>query len=161
MEIKKVEIEDKEQIVELLMQMQGLHCKNRPDIFKKVTQKEVESEVIEVLESKERKMIVAVKDKEKVCGLVIFRIKEVENHINLKNAKILYVGKIVVDKKCQRQGVGTLLMQEINKIAKELKCSRMELSCWSFNKEAIEFYKAQGMKVQRLNMEIGVIKDDL
>ena len=156
MQIREARIEDKKELIELLMQAQELHCKNRPDIFKKVTKKEVESEVIEVLESKERKMIVAVNDKEMACGLVIFRIKEVENHINLKNAKILYVGKIVVDKKCQRQGVGTLLMQEINKVAKELNCNRIELSCWSFNKKAIEFYEACGMKVQRLNMEIEV-----
>ena len=156
MEIREARIEDKKELIELLIQAQELHCKNRPDIFKKTTKKEVESEVIEVLESKERKMIVAVNDKEMACGLVIFRIKEVENHINLKNAKILYVGKIVVDKKCQRQGVGTLLMQEINKVAKGLKCNRMELSCWSFNKKAIEFYESCGMKVQRLNMEIEV-----
>lgn len=156
MEIREARIEDKKELIELLIQAQELHCKNRPDIFKKTTKKEVESEVIEVLESKERKMIVAVNDKEKVCGLVIFRIKEVENHINLENAKILYVGKIVVDKKCQRQGVGTLLIQEINKIARKLNCNRIELSCWSFNKEAIEFYKAQGMNIQRLNMEIEV-----
>lgn len=156
MQIRQAKIEDKKELIELLMQVQELHCKNSPDIFKKVTKQDVESEVIEVLESEEIKMIVAVNDKEMACGLVIFRIKEVENHINLKNAKILYVGKIVVDKKCQRQGVGRLLIQEINKIAKELKCSRMELSCWSFNKEAIEFYKAQGMKVQRLNMEMEV-----
>lgn len=156
MQIRQAKIEDKKELIELLMQAQELHCKNRPDIFKKVTKQDVESEVIQVLESEDRKMIIAVNDKEKVCGLVIFRIKEVENHINLKNAKILYVGKIVVDKKCQRQGVGTLLMQEINKFAKELKCNRMELSCWSFNKEAIEFYKSQGMNIQRLNMEIEV-----
>ena len=156
MEIREARIEDKKELIELLIQAQELHCKNRPDIFKKTTKKEVESEVIEVLESKERKMIVAVNDKEKVCGLVIFRIKEVENHINLENAKILYVEKIVVDKKCQRQGVGTLLIQEINKIARKLNCNRIELSCWSFNKEAIEFYKAQGMNIQRLNMEIEV-----
>lgn len=158
MKIRQAKIEDKNDLIEILIQVQELHCKNREDIFKKVTKQEVESEVIEV---EDRKMIVAANDKDKVCGLVIFRIKEVENHINLENAKILYVGKIVVDKKCQRQGVGTLLIQEINKIARKLNCNRIELSCWSFNKEAIEFYKAQGMKVQRLNMEIGVIKDDL
>ena len=153
MKIRQAKIEDKNDLIEILIQVQELHCKNRPDTFKKVTKQEVESEVIEV---EDRKMIVAANDKDKVCGLVIFRIKEVENHINLKNAKILYVGKIVVDKKCQRQGVGTLLIQEINKIARKLNCNRIELSCWSFNKEAIEFYKAQGMNIQRLNMEIEV-----
>ena len=156
MKIRQAKIEDKKELIEMLMQAQELHCRNRPDIFKKTTKKEVESEVIEVLESKERKMIVAVNDKEMACGLVIFRIKEVENHVNLNNAKILYVEKIVVDKKCQRQGIGTLLMQEINKVARELNCNRIELSCWSFNKKAIEFYESCGMKVQRLNMEIEV-----
>lgn len=156
MKIRQAKIEDKKELIEMLMQAQELHCRNRPDIFKKTTKKEVESEVIEVLESKERKMIVVVNDEEKVCGLVIFRIKEVENHVNLNNAKILYVEKIVVDKKCQRQGIGTLLMQEINKVARELNCNRIELSCWSFNKKAIEFYESCGMKVQRLNMEIEV-----
>ena len=65
-ELTKIYIQYKKELIELLMQAQELHCKNRPDIFKKTTKKEVESEVIEVLESKERKMIVAVNDKEKV-----------------------------------------------------------------------------------------------
>lgn len=156
MKIREAKIEDKKDLIEILIQAQELHYENRPDIFKKITKKEVENEVIEVLNNKERKIIVAVNDRNMVCGLIIFKIKEIENHVNLKDAKILYVGKIVVDKKYQRKGIGTLLMQEINRIAKELNCNRIELNCWSFNKKAIEFYKSQGMKIQRLNMEIEV-----
>lgn len=156
MKIREAKIEDKKDLIEILIQAQELNYENRPDIFKKITKKEVENEVIEVLNNKERKIIVAVNDRNMVCGLIIFKIKEIENHVNLKDAKILYVGKIVVDKKYQRKGIGTLLMQEINRIAKELNCNRIELNCWSFNKKAIEFYKSQGMKIQRLNMEIEV-----
>ena len=93
MEIREARSEDKKELIEILKQAQELHCKNRPDIFKKVTKKDVESEVIEVLESEDRKMIVAVNDKEMACGLVIFRIKEVENHINLKMLKFYMLEK--------------------------------------------------------------------
>lgn len=86
--------------------------------------------------------------------MVIFKIKEIKNNTNLKDARILHIGKIVVDEKCRRKGIGKLMMKEINKISKKLKCDRIELNCWSFNEEAIEFYKAQGMKIQRLNFEM-------
>ena len=42
----------------------------------------------------------------------------------------------------------------VNKISKKLNCDRIELNCWSFNEGAIEFYKSQNMKIQRLNFEM-------
>ena len=89
----------------------------------------------------------------------IFKIKEIKEHINLKNAKILYVEKIGVSKKSKRKGIGKLMLEEIKKIAKSLNCNRIELSCWSFNKNAIKFYKSQNMKIQKLNMEVDIGSD--
>lgn len=154
MKIRNAKIEDKKELKEILIQAQELHYNNRPDIFRKMTPKEVEKEIMEVLENKERKIIVVANENDKVCGLVIFKIKEIKNNTNLKDARILHIGKIVVDEKCRRKGIGKLMMKEINKISKKLKCDRIELNCWSFNEEAIEFYKAQGMKIQRLNFEM-------
>lgn len=154
MKIRNAKIEDKKELKEILIQAQELHYNNRPDIFRKMTPKEVEKEIMEVLENKERKMIVAANENDKVCGLVIFKIKEIKNNTNLKDARILHIGKIVVDEKGRRKGTGKLMMEEINRISKKLKCDRIELNCWSFNEDAIEFYKAQGMKIQRLNFEM-------
>lgn len=154
MKIRNAKIEDKKELKEILIQAQELHYNNRPDIFRKMTPKEIEKEIMEVLENKERKIIVVANENDKVCGLVIFKIKEIKNNTNLKDARILHIGKIVVDEKCRRKGIGKLMMKEINKISKKLKCDRIELNCWSFNEEAIEFYKAQGMKIQRLNFEM-------
>lgn len=89
----------------------------------------------------------------------IFKVKEVKEYINLRDSKILYIEKIGVDKQKQRKGIGKLMMEELNRIAKRLNCNRIELNCWSFNKKAIKFYKAQNMKVQRLNMEIEIGDD--
>ena len=49
-----------------------------------------------------------------------------------------------------------MLMNEIKIIAKEKGCDRIELTCWSFNKNALEFYKNYGMRVQKLTMEMKV-----
>ena len=82
MKVRKAEIEDKEQIVELFIQMQGLHCKNRPDIFKEKTKKETEKEFDETIENKnarifyeriggelfkERKIPIGDKEYDEVC----------------------------------------------------------------------------------------------
>ena len=49
-----------------------------------------------------------------------------------------------------------MLMNEIKTIAKEKGCDRIELTCWSFNKNAIKFYEKMGMKVQKSTMEMKV-----
>lgn len=47
-----------------------------------------------------------------------------------------------------------MLIDEITTIAKEKECNRIELTCWSFNKDALEFYKKIGMDIQKLTMEM-------
>ena len=54
----------------------------------------------------------------------------------------------------QNKGIGTALINEIKKIAKENKCDNINLSVWSFNENAIKFYKHAGFKNQKTNMEI-------
>ena len=62
--------------------------------------------------------------------------------------------KIGIDNNFRREKIGTLLMNEIKENAKKLGCERVELSCWSFNASAINFYKSIGMKIQKMYMEL-------
>ena len=57
-------------------------------------------------------------------------------------------------KELQNIGIGTSLINEIKKIAKEIKCDNINLSVWSFNENAIKFYKHIGFNTQKINMEI-------
>lgn len=155
MKVRKAEMKDKDEVIKILMQMQELHRKNRPDIFKEQNKKEVEKEFNETMENPEKNIIVVTDIDNKVSGVCIFNVKEIKENPNLKDAKILHVGKIGVDIQKQRKGLGKLMMNEMKKIANDLNCDRIELNCWSFNETAIEFYKSQNMKIQRLNFEIG------
>ena len=44
----------------------------------------------------------------------------------------------------RKQGIGTALMKEFEKIAKEKGVYDIELNVWSFNKNAISFYESKG-----------------
>ncbi len=154
MNVRNVKKEDKAGVTKILLQMQELHRKNREDIFRKVTKKDIE-EFNGLLENNE-KIIVAVDEEDKVRGLAQVSIREIKNSINMKECKIMYIQKIGVDDKFRRKGIGKLLIEEVKKKAKKSGCSRIELSCWSFNKNAIKFYEECGMSVQRLNMEMKI-----
>lgn len=53
----------------------------------------------------------------------------------------------------EKIGIDKQLMRKAEEISKELGCKRIELNCWSFNKNAINFYEEFGMRPQRIIME--------
>ena len=69
MEIRNVKKEDEKQVIKILLDMQKLHIKGRKDIFKKENFKIAEEEFLNVLNSNEKEMIVAIDKNDKVRGL--------------------------------------------------------------------------------------------
>ena len=153
MRVRKAKIEDLDKMINILEQISNLHSENRPDIFKEKSREQIEKTLMETMNNQERKLIVATDDTMKIYGLLIYTIKEVKEHINLKDSKILWIEELGVDEKYRKKGIGKILMNEAEKIAKELDCRRMELNCWDFNENAIDFYEAIGMNTQRRIME--------
>ena len=156
MKIRKAKIEDVEQIIPIIIQLQKLHIVGRKDVFKNKEYKEVKKEVIEKILDKNSNVLIAIDEELKVCGVLICRVKIIENHINIKDTRILWIDEIVIKNEFKRQGIGKELIYKAKEIAKKENCSRLELNCWTFNKNAIEFYKKIGMSEQRINMELKV-----
>ncbi|MBQ2938340.1 MAG: GNAT family N-acetyltransferase [Clostridia bacterium] len=153
MEIREARIEDVEQMIFILEQISKIHYENRPNIFKEKSKIEVEKVAIDTINDKDKKFIIVTDDTLKIYGLLICKIKDVKEHINLKDTKTLWIEEIGVDEKYRKRGIGKQLWKEAEKIAKELNCKRIELNCWNFNKDAINFYKSIGMNTQRKIME--------
>ena len=107
----------------------------------------------EMLKDKKRKIIVAVDDTLKIYGLIIYNIKEVKEHINLRDFKVLWIEELGVDESYRKNGIGKMLMKKVEEDAKILDCKRIELNCWDFNDNAISFYERFGMRTQRRIME--------
>ena len=153
MKIREAKIEDIEQIVIILEQISKIHYEKRPDIFKKKSKNEIRKNAIEMLKDKKRKIIVAVDDTLKIYGLIIYNIKEVKEHINLRDSKVLWIEELGVDESYRKNGIGKMLMKKVEEDAKILDCKRIELNCWDFNNNAISFYERFGMRTQRRIME--------
>lgn len=153
MKIREAKIEDIEQIVIILEQISKIHYEKRPDIFKKKSKNEIRKNAIEMLKDKKRKIIVAVDDTLKIYGLIIYNIKEVKEHINLRDFKVLWIEELGVDESYRKNGIGKMLMEKVEEDAKMLDCTRIELNCWDFNNNAISFYERFGMRTQRRIME--------
>lgn len=155
MNIREATVEDIKQMTKLLQQVANLHSNNRPDIFKEKEISDYDNWSKDLVEDDEKIVIIAEKEKI-ICGVMVCKVRIIENHVNLKDAKILSIAEICVDENYRKKGIGSNLIEEAKRIAKENNCNRLELNCWEFNEKARKFYNENGLLTQRRIMEIDV-----
>ena len=152
MNIRNAQIEDVNKISELMLQVAKIHSNARKDIFKEKSIEEIKTEFNNRINNKEN--ILVAEENNNIYGVIVYKIKEVKEHINLKDRTTLYIDELVIDEKVRKMGIGKNLFSEVKKIAKEKNYDAVELNCWNFNESAIQFYEKCGMNIQRLIMEI-------
>lgn len=155
MDIRQANKNDVPQIIPLIEQVSKLHIEKRPDVFKVKTHEEIKNNLEEMIQD-ESNIILIAEDKQIVLGIIICKVKEINNHINLKNAKVLWINEICVKQEYRRNGIGRSLIKQAKEIAKANNCLRLELNCWELNEEAMQFYENQGLTTQRRIMEIKI-----
>ena len=145
---RKANINDIEKgLLELFIEGYKHHLKGRPDIFLNLSNEELKEELTNQFDETN---IIIISDEEKIVGFISYKIKQ-------KNKKkLLYVKELVIKESYRNKGLASKLMNEMNLIAKKEKCSRIELNCWSFNKNALEMYEHLGYKKQRVIYELEI-----
>lgn len=88
-----------------------------------------------------------------VVGTIKYLIKEKLENSYTNYRKVLFIDALVVDVNHRKNGIGKILMQEMEKLAKDNNCSSIELNVWAFNDEAIKFYEKFGMSVKTMILE--------
>ncbi|MGN1371473.1 MAG: GNAT family N-acetyltransferase [Candidatus Coprovivens sp.] len=150
MVIQKATKEDFLGIHKIFQEVHDHHLNGTINTFKDIDPFTKE-ELLESLKDKNTFILIA-KEKE-IEGFILATIIEKEGrHTKLK--KTLHINTIGTKKDSQNKGIGTLLINEIKKIAKENKCDNINLSVWAFNDNAIKFYKHIGFNNKIINMEI-------
>ncbi len=150
MVIKKATMMDFEEIHELFQEVHALHLDNTKETFKDIdpfTKEEFEA----ILE--DEKSFALIAEEIKIIGFINAFINEREGRLT-KHKKTMHIEQIGVKKGEHNRGIGTKLIEEIKSIAKENNCDNIILDVWSFNDNAIEFYKNKGFEEQRIKMEI-------
>ena len=144
MNIRKMKIEDYEEVKNLQLQVYKLHLKNRPDIYLK-TQSFFNFEYFLEQLNAENTINLVCHDGGKIVGIILANIKKPSKVPFIKKRKVIVVDSIVVDKYYQHKGVGTKLFNYLSNFAEKEKFDSIELNVWSFNENAKEFYDHLGL----------------
>ena len=155
MDIRQANKNDITQMVPLLDEVSKLHIEKRPDVFKTRAYEEIKSNLEEMIQD-ESNIILIAEDKQVAVGVIICKVREINDHTDLKNIKVLWINEICVKQEYRRNGIGRSLIEKAKEIAKENNCLRLELNCWELNEEAMKFYENQGLTTQRRVMEINI-----
>ena len=150
--IRKANTEDIHRIIELLHQVNMVHHKLRPDLFKPYTTKYSAQELESILVDDNTPVFVY--DDGGVQGYAFCQITEHKGDQLLQDIKTLYIDDICVDEKARGKHVGKALYEYVRDYARSIGCNNITLNVWEGNDPALHFYRNMGMQVQKTTMEV-------
>ncbi len=151
--IRMAKERDIPKILDLLSQVDLVHYKGRPDIFK-IGRKYNEQELKKLLTDENRPILVAVDEKDEVTGYCFCIYESHKESSVLTDIKTLYIDDLCVDENHRRHHIGKFLFDAAKKLAFDNGCYNLTLNVWSCNPSALEFYKSLGMNEQKICMEL-------
>ena len=143
---------DIKKIEDLLSQVDLVHHNGRPDVFK-IGNKYSEEELKELLNNKQRPILVSVNESDEVIGYCFGIFQQHKDNSILTEIKTLYIDDLCVDEKFRGKGIGKELYEAALSLAKENGCYNLTLNVWSCNESAMRFYESMGLIPQKIGME--------
>ncbi len=150
--IRKAAIADIPRLIDLLHQVDMVHHRLRPDLFKPNTTKYSEIELTAMLVDETNPIFVY--DDGEVLGYAFCQITEVKADRLLQDRKTLYIDDICVDESARGRHIGKDLFEFVKCYAQSIGCHNITLNVWAGNDAAIRFYQNMGMQPQKTGMEI-------
>ena len=150
--IRLAKVRDYKSICSISKELQVYHLKNRPDIYKEERKTIYKRYFNELLKEEDVEVLVITLD-EKIVGYSIIRYVDLKNIDLLKDRYYAYIDEICIKEGFRRQRLGKVLFEYIYTLIKNKGVDALELGVWSFNKSAIDFYRAMGMVEKNIRME--------
>lgn len=151
--IRTLTLNDFDAVNDIFMQLHNLHVKNRPDIYRRIEKPTTKKAWgYEASLEDENKIMLGAELDGKIVGFATVSIRTSESKAFVPHL-FAFIDEIAVDSNYRRKGVGKTLYENCIKQAKRRGATSIVLKVWSFNVEAIAFYKSLGMTVQHITME--------
>ncbi len=151
--VRRATPNDTERLLDLLLQVEDVHQKGRPDLFRVHGSKFTISELLEIIADDTRPVFVAELEN-KVVGYIFGVIIETKGSTMLFDMKTIHLEDVCIDETCRGMGIGSVLMEYVTEWAKSNGCNRMDLDVWEFNDGARRFYERYGFKTQKRRMDM-------
>lgn len=148
--VRLAQVGDYEAVEVIMKQVQELHIKWRPDIYKECEVVLAKEEFLEAI--KEETLLVATQE-EKVVGLLAFMYRHIGSDKQVER-KVLFIDAMAVDEEQRGKGIGHQLFDAVKEIAKEKMCDGIELQVNARNARAKKMYQDYGFTEKSINMEL-------
>ena len=153
MQIRKAAVRDLPSILRLLVQVNMVHHKGRPDLFKAGGTKYGEQELRVLLEDESRPILVAADEADQVVGYAFCILQQHQGEGSLTDIKTLYIDDLCVYELQRGRRIGTALYEAVLAFARENGCYHVTLNVWTCNESAMRFYESCGLKPQKIGLE--------
>jgi GNAT superfamily N-acetyltransferase len=144
MNIRKATPTDSLALSRLSCDVQSLHAQHHPNVFRMPESDEFAVLFFEEMLVDPAVTIFIAEENGEVLGCILCRLIERQENPFTFALRTLLVDQISVRPEAQGQGVGAVLMQQAELLAKELAVQRMQLDSWDFNTKAHKFFESQG-----------------
>lgn len=153
MTIRRAEIKDMPRIHALLAQVEEVHHRIRPDLFKGGGRKYTDEELAGILADDNRPILAAVDENDRLLGYAFCIFQQyVDNNI-MTDVKTLYIDDLCVDETLRGQHIGRALYDTAVQYARDHGCYNLTLNVWAGNDTAHRFYESCGLKPLKYGME--------
>ncbi|MES2560177.1 MAG: GNAT family N-acetyltransferase [Bacteroidota bacterium] len=148
MKIEIIESKNVDDITLLVEEVQNLHAGLFPAVYKPFQQEGVKLALENMLSDDQSKVLIAKSGN--VCiGYMLIIIKDIPDNAFHYAFRILHIDQIAVLKAYQQTGVGSLLIEEAEKMARQLSAKQVELDHLHINTDAANFFKRKAFKPYR------------
>lgn len=152
--VRKAAEKDIPKLLELLVQVDMVHHRGRPDLFKGPATKYNAEELKAILSDPATPVFVCVDDEDIPLGHAFCIHKQIVGDSVLTDIRTLYIDDICIDSTARGQHVGKTLYNHVIAYAREQGFYNVTLNVWSCNKTALKFYEAMGLVPQKIGMEV-------
>ena len=150
--VRRAEARDIPAILNLLVQVDMVHHKGRPDLFKGPATKYSAEELTVILSDERTPVFVCVDPENQVLGHGFCIIQHSGGRLLAEHTTV-YIDDICVDEAARGRGVGRALYEHILSFAAEKGAYNVTLNVWTCNPGAMAFYEKLGLVPYKVGME--------
>ena len=152
MKIRRAEEKDIPRLDALLLQVNLVHHRGRPDLFR-YGRKYTDEELKSIIHDDARPILVAADEDDTVQGYAFCIFQQHRDSHILTDVRTLYIDDLCVEEKTRGQHIGSLLYRAVLDYARAHGCYNVTLNVCSCNESALRFYESMGLKPQKIGME--------
>ena len=153
MKVRRAEKRDIGKILELLVQVDMVHHKGRPDIFKGPATKYSRDQLEAIIVNDNTPVFVCTDENDITLGHAFCIHKQITGDPVLTDIRTLYIDDICVDEGARGRHIGKALYEHIVCYGREQGFYNITLNVWTCNPSALSFYEAMGLVPQKICME--------